>query len=187
MVVQCSLFLQRTKQNVNAMYMTIMNVMRKLFASRKAISSIVPFEQTKSVRWSDELFVSQEFEISNEEKAERKINILDIHGKMEEITFFSTPLTNFTPSRPPALGLKDGSSREKIDGLQEICFDLFPEEMDLDEVESSDTIEPMVVVQTEKAKKPKLRRSKRIAALKKKSQPLRRSARIAALRKKGNM
>ena len=57
---------------------------------------------------------------------------------------------------------------------------------DFEEAESSDLVEPMEI-EMEKVKKPKLRRSKRIAALKKKSQPLRCSARIAALRKKGNM
>ena len=106
-------------------------------------------------------------------------------GNIKDITFHSTPLTNFTPSCPPALGLKAGS-KEKVEGLEEVRFDLFPEQMGIEEDESIDVLESMVV-QTEKIKKPKLRRSKRIAAMKKKSQPLRRSARIAALRKKGNM
>ena len=106
------------------------------------MSFIVPLEQTQSVHWSDELFVSEKFEISNEEKAERISHICEIHGKTRDITLFSTPLTNFTPSRPPALGLKDESARDLIERLSDISFDLFPAEMDcsgdIEEVESSD-------------------------------------------------
>ena len=147
-------------------------------------------KKIKAVRWDDELVVSQEFELTSEERDGKSRRIHEIHGKIDEIRFYSTPLTSFTPSLPPSLGSSKKIGRE-IEDLQEICFDLWPEEMetsseDFEEAESSDLVEPMEI-EMEKVKKPKLRRSKRIAALKKKSQPLRCSARIAALRKKGNM
>ena len=127
-------------------------------------------KKVKTVRWADELVVSQEFELTPEERDEKTRRIYEIHGKIDEIRFYSTPLTSFTPSRLPSLGSSkkigrdqpqnpniqldqvatddqssplpfactasinvfsnDGASREEIEDLREVCFDLWPEEMD---------------------------------------------------------